>query len=206
MKQQSQPEKLNCSSYEKHVSVSKYPKLYHNPYPFSKCHRQSQNLRLLMDRALGFHLVCRMQCCSVLCAVPTQLCSFAEMGIGSHVRPARQSRDCLRGRPLRAPPLFAAVRLALGIGTAHRCTRRVGGTSAHPHSASDSSFGVVLRIHAHMRPHGLGRNTSHKPCASPLHPSAQSRLSPESPAPWLMHLVRPRYMSGIPFYRLWRKP
>ena len=28
------------------------------------------------------------------------------------------------------------VRLALGIGTAHRCTRRVGGTSAHPHSAT----------------------------------------------------------------------
>ena len=60
---------------------------------------------------------------------------------------------------------------------------RVDGTSAHPHSAGDSSFGVVLRIHAHMRPHGLGRDTSHKPCVSPLHPSAQSRLSPESPAP-----------------------
>ena len=69
---------------------------------------------------------------------------------------------------------------------------RVGGTSAHPHSASDSSFGVVLRIRAHMWPHGLGRNTSRKPCATPLHPSAQSRLSPESPAPWLMRLVRPR--------------
>ena len=69
---------------------------------------------------------------------------------------------------------------------------RVGGTSAHPHSASDSSFGVVLRIRAHMRPHGLGRNTSRKPCATPLHPSAQSRLSPESPAPWMMRLVRPR--------------
>ena len=45
-------------------------------------------------------------------------------GVGACVRPTRQSRDCLRGRPLRAPPLFAAVRLALGIGTAHRCTRR----------------------------------------------------------------------------------
>ena len=61
---------------------------------------------------------------------------------------------------------------------------RVGGTSAHPHSASDSSFGVVLRIQTHMRPHGLGRNTSLKPCATPLHPSALSRLSPESPAEW----------------------
>ena len=35
-------------------------------------------------------------------------------GVGACVRPARQSRDCLRGRPLRAPPLFAAVRSALG--------------------------------------------------------------------------------------------
>ena len=48
----------------------------------------------------------------------------AKSGVGACVRPARQSRDCHRGRPLRAPPLFAAVRLALGIGTAHRCTRR----------------------------------------------------------------------------------
>ena len=80
-----------------------------------------------------------------------------------------------------------------------RLHERVGGTSPHLHSASDSSFGVVLHIQAHMRPHGLGRNTSLKPCATPLHPSALSRLSPESPAPWLMHLVRPRYMSCIPF-------
>ena len=35
-------------------------------------------------------------------------------GVGACVRPARQSRDCLRGRPLRAPPLFAAVRPASG--------------------------------------------------------------------------------------------
>jgi hypothetical protein len=55
-----------------------------------------------------------MQCCSVLCAVPTQLCSFAEMGIGSHVRPARQSQDCLRGRPFRTLPISAILRSALG--------------------------------------------------------------------------------------------
>ena len=35
-------------------------------------------------------------------------------GIGAHVRTARQSRDCLRVRPSRAPPLFVAVRSALG--------------------------------------------------------------------------------------------
>ena len=40
----------------------------------------------------GRRVAYRVQCCSVLCAVPTQLCSFAEMGIGSHVRPARQSQ------------------------------------------------------------------------------------------------------------------
>ena len=34
---------------------------------------------------------------------------------------------------------------------------------------------VVLRIQAHMRSHGLGRNTSLKPCATPLRPSSQSR-------------------------------
>ena len=90
---------------------------------------------------------------------------------------------------------------AFGVGDRYcpRLPGRVVGTSAHPHSASDSSFGVGLRIQAHMRPHGLGRNTSHKPCATPLHPSAQSHLSPESPAPWQMRLVRPRYSSRIPF-------
>ena len=40
----------------------------------------------------GRRVAYRVQCCSVLCAVPTQLCSFAEMGIGSHVRPAQQSQ------------------------------------------------------------------------------------------------------------------
>ena len=48
----------------------------------------------------------------------------AKSGVGAHVCTARQSQDCLRVHPFRAPPLFAAVRLALGIGTAHCCTRR----------------------------------------------------------------------------------
>ena len=134
-----------------------------------------------------------------LCPVPTQPYS-------------RREKWCWRLRPTRStitrlPSGSFASRStsfrsgAFGVGDRY-CPPlhgRVGGTSAHPHSAGDSSFGVVLRIHAHVRPHGLGRNTSHKPCDSPLHPSAQSRLSPESPAPWLMRLVRPRYMSGIPF-------
>ena len=34
--------------------------------------------------------------------------------VGACVLPARQSLDCLRGRPLHAPLLFAAVRPALG--------------------------------------------------------------------------------------------
>ena len=60
---------------------------------------------------------------------------------------------------------------------------RVGGSSSHPHSAGESSFVVRLRIRSYMRPHSLGRNTSLKLCASPLRPSAQSRLTPESPVP-----------------------
>ena len=140
-----------------------------------------------------------MQCCSVLCAVPTQRYSRHEK---------RCWRSCMHRSTITRLPSgayisrstpFRSGAFRCGVGTAHGCTRRVGGTSAHPHSASDSSLGVVLRIQTHMRPHGLGRNTSHKPCASPLRLSSQSRLSPEPPAPWLMRLVRPRYMSCIPF-------
>ena len=150
---------------------------------------------------MAFTLRNKSRCCVLanLCALPTQPYS-------------RHEKWCWRLRPTRStitrlPSGSSASRStsfrsgAFGVGDRY-CPPlhgRVGGTSAHPHSAGDSSFGVVLRIHAHVRPHGLGRNTSHKPCDSPLHPSAQSRLSPESPAPWLMRLVRPRYMSGIPF-------
>ena len=67
--------------------------------------------------------------------------------------------------------------LSVGVGTAHRCTWRVGGTLSHPRSARAVSFSVRLRIRAHMRAHGLGRNTFPQALHPPLRPSAQSRLS-----------------------------
>ena len=124
----------------------------------------------------------RVGCCSVPCwvlfsmwAVPAQLCSqygkcrwlscptlstIARLPSGSSISRSGAFRDGV---------------LSVGAGTAHGCTRRVGGTLSHPRSARAVSFGVRLRIRAHMRAHGLGRNTSHKPCASPLRPSSQSR-------------------------------
>jgi hypothetical protein len=145
---------------------------------------------------------CGGAACAVLanlCALPSQPCSQ----YGKRRCRLRSTLSTIRRLPSGSPASRSGAFRDGVLGLRSRYCPwlhgRVGGTSAHPHSASDSSFGVVLRIHAHMRPHGLGRNTSHKPCTSPLPPSAQSRLSPESPAPWLMRLVRPRYMSGIPF-------
>ena len=116
-----------------------------------------------------------MQCCSVLWAVPTQPCSFAEMGIGSHVRPTRQSRDCLRGRPFRTLPISAILRSALGSVQPTVARGALAALRRIPTPPPPVASVVVLRIQAHMRSHGLGRNTSHKPCASPLRPSSQSR-------------------------------
>ena len=78
---------------------------------------------------------CRIGCLSVRGHYRPNRTPGTKRGVGAHVRTARQSRDCLRVRPSRAPPLFVAVRSACGAGTAHRCTRRVGGTSSHPRSA-----------------------------------------------------------------------
>ena len=115
-----------------------------------------------------------------LCALPTQPYSRHEKWCW---------RSCMHRSTITRLPSGASISRstsfrsgAFGVGDRY-CPPlhgRVSGTTAHPHSASDSSFGVVLRIRAHMRPHGLGRNTSRKPCATPLHPSAQSRLSSDS--------------------------
>ena len=72
---------------------------------------------------------------------------------------------------------FRSGAFGVGAGTAHRCTRRVGGTLSYPRSARAVSFGVRLGIRAHMRAHGLGRNTFPQALRPPLRPSAQSRLS-----------------------------
>ena len=57
---------------------------------------------------------CRMQCCSVRGHYRPNRAPNPENAVGSRVRPARQSRDCLRGRPLRTPAFSAMVRSALG--------------------------------------------------------------------------------------------
>ena len=61
----------------------------------------------------------RVQCCiecllRIFVLYRPNVTPGTKRGVGACVRPARQSRDCLRGRPLRAPPLFVAVRSAAG--------------------------------------------------------------------------------------------
>ena len=62
----------------------------------------------------GVRGVCRMQCCSVRGHYRPNRAPNPENAVGSRVRPARQSRDCLQGRPLRTPAFSAMVRSALG--------------------------------------------------------------------------------------------
>ena len=62
-----------------------------------------------------------------------------------------------------------------GVGTAHPCTRRVGGTSSHSRSARAVSFGVRLRIHSQLC--GLWSRAEYRPSPYPRTSaaSAQSR-------------------------------
>ena len=55
-----------------------------------------------------------IECCSVRGHYRPNCAPNTESAVGSHVRPSRQSRDCLRGRPFRAPVLSVMVRSALG--------------------------------------------------------------------------------------------
>ena len=59
-------------------------------------------------------LQCRVGRCSVRGQYRPNCAPNTESAVGSHVRPSRQSRDCLRGRPFRAPALSVMVRSALG--------------------------------------------------------------------------------------------
>ena len=72
---------------------------------------------------------------------------------------------------------FRSGAFGVGAGTAHRCTRRVGGTSSHPRSARAVSFGVSLRIHSHLC--GIWSRAEYRPSPYPRTSaaSAQSRLS-----------------------------
>ena len=81
------------------------------------------------------------------------------------------------GSPASRSTSFRSGAFGVGVGTAHGCTWRVGGTSAHPRSASDPSFGVRSRIHPHMRAHGPVRNTFTRGPAPASAASARSRLS-----------------------------
>ena len=56
----------------------------------------------------------RIECLSVCGQYRPNRTPGTKRGVVAHVRTARQSRDCLRVRPSRAPPLFVAVRSALG--------------------------------------------------------------------------------------------
>ena len=64
-------------------------------------------------------------------------------GVGAHVRTSRQSRDCLRVRPFRAPPLFVAVRSASGSVLPTHARARLASLVASPLCAAPCGpFGV----------------------------------------------------------------
>ena len=70
-----------------------------------------------------------------------------ESAVGSHVRPARQSGDCLRGRPFRAPSLSVMVRSALGSvqPTVARAFPAFGSRAA-------PTFGCMFALRCIIRP------------------------------------------------------
>ena len=78
--------------------------------------------------------------------------------------------------------LFRDPALSVGVGTAHGCTRRVGGTLSHPRSARAVSFGVSLCIHPHLC--GLWFRVEY-------HPSPYPRTSAASAQPRLAQRLRP---------------
>jgi hypothetical protein len=57
---------------------------------------------------------CRMECLRICGQYRPNCAPNTERAVGTRVRPSRQSQDCLRGRPLRAPALSVMVRSALG--------------------------------------------------------------------------------------------
>ena len=57
---------------------------------------------------------CRIECLRICGQYRPNCAPNTERAVGTRVRPSRQSQDCLRGRPLRAPALSVMVRSALG--------------------------------------------------------------------------------------------
>ena len=87
---------------------------------------------------------------------------------------------------------FRYPALSVGVGTAHGCTRRVGGTSAHPHSATACR---VRRSFAHPGAYAVAwLGSEYLPQALRLASAPIFAIPPSTKAlaPWIMHLVRPR--------------
>ena len=146
------------------------------PHRISKKHRyvkQASDWSLPIFLVPSIHAVLAPN----LWAVPTQPYSRHEKWCWS----LRATRSTITGLPSGSPASrstsFRSGAFGVGVGTAHGCTWRVGGTSAHPRSASDPSFGVRSRIHPHMRVHGPVRNTFTRGPAPASAASARSRLS-----------------------------
>ena len=70
--------------------------------------------RMVCLRICGKCRGCRMECLRICGQYRPNCAPNTERAVGTRVRPSRQSQDCLRGRPLRAPALSVMVRSALG--------------------------------------------------------------------------------------------
>ena len=90
-------------------------------------------------------------------------------GVGAHVCPARQSQDCLRVHPFRAPPLFAAVRSAAGS---------VQPTVARGASCVQLVRSADLRLHVRLEMH-----------KAPVRSQVSCRTSPHSVALFVVYPV-----------------
>ena len=142
-----------------------------------------------------------MQCCSVRGHYRPNRAPNPENAVGSRVRPARQSRDCLRGRPLRTPAFSAMVCSALGsvlpthararwrhfVASPLRQSRFVWRKIVHPSAYASAWLGSVYLP------------SSPAPASTPV-----CSIPPLSttPAPRLILLVRPRYSSIRFFVRI----
>ena len=146
-----------------------------------------------------------MKCCSVCGHYRPNRTPGTKRGVVAHVRTARQSRDCLRVRPSRAPPLFVVVRSALGpvLPTVARgalaALRRIpaprgplrplrgslrsGNLIASRQAHPTVSLGVSLRIRSHLC--GLWSRAGYRPSPYP-------RTSAASAQPRLSQRLRPR--------------
>ncbi|MBO5939777.1 MAG: hypothetical protein J6R18_01085, partial [Kiritimatiellae bacterium] len=83
-------------------------------------------------------------------AVPTQLCSQYGKRRWLSCTTLSTITRLPSGSSISRSGSFRDGALSVGVGTAHPCTLRVGGTSSHHRSARAVSFGVRLRICSHL--------------------------------------------------------